>query len=172
MTVSRSIHVPEFLVIWRLRCNKLNHFKDFKNSRYSINIDLMNENNDWYIRLQHLLSSPLRVSTSRGKVRSQRNYFIALISFDPKRGSAFPKKRPWCCERLKAGGKGDDRGWDGWHHQLNGHEFEQTPGDADEQESLVCCSPCGHKELDMTERLNWTEVLLVFENCKACQVES
>ena len=36
----------------------------------------------------------LRVSTSRGKVRSQRNYFIALISFDPKRGSAFPKKRP------------------------------------------------------------------------------
>ena len=42
----------------------------------------------------------------------------------------------------------------GWHHRLNGHEFEQAPGDADEQESLVCCSPCGHKELDRTERLN------------------
>ena len=34
-------------------------------------------------------------------------------------------KRPWCWERLKAGGERDDRGWDGWwHHWLNGHEFE------------------------------------------------
>ena len=34
-------------------------------------------------------------------------------------------KRPWCWDRLKAGGEGDDRGWDGWmNHQLNGHEFE------------------------------------------------
>ena len=38
----------------------------------------------------------------------------------------------------------------GWHHQLNGHEFEQTPGDGDEQESLECCSPWGHKESDTT----------------------
>ena len=42
----------------------------------------------------------------------------------------------------------------GWHHQLNGHEFEQTPGDGEGQESLACCSPWSHKELDMTERLN------------------
>ena len=42
----------------------------------------------------------------------------------------------------------------GWHHQLNGHEFEQTPGDGEGQGSLVCCSPWGHKELDMTYRLN------------------
>ena len=39
----------------------------------------------------------------------------------------------------------------GWHHQLNGHESEQTPGDSERQGSLVCCSPWGHKELDMTE---------------------
>ena len=39
----------------------------------------------------------------------------------------------------------------GWHHQLNGHEFEQAPGVGDGQGSLVCCSPWGHKELDMTE---------------------
>ena len=44
-----------------------------------------------------------------------------------------------------------------WHHQLNGHIFEQAPGVGDGQESLVCCSPWGHKELDMTERLNLTE---------------
>ena len=42
----------------------------------------------------------------------------------------------------------------GWHHWLNGHEFEQTPGDGEGQESLVCCNPWGHKELDMTEQLN------------------
>ena len=42
----------------------------------------------------------------------------------------------------------------GWHHQLNGHEFEQALGDGEGQGSLACCSPWGRKELDMTERLN------------------
>ena len=42
----------------------------------------------------------------------------------------------------------------GWHHQLNGREFEQAPGVGDGQGSLVRCSPWGHKELDMTEKLN------------------
>ena len=41
-----------------------------------------------------------------------------------------------------------------WHHQLNGHEFEQAPGVGDGQGSLECCSPWGYKESDMTERLN------------------
>ena len=39
----------------------------------------------------------------------------------------------------------------GWHQQLNGHEFEQALGDGEEQGSLECCSPPGHKESDMTE---------------------
>ena len=39
----------------------------------------------------------------------------------------------------------------GWHHCLNGHEFEQTLGDSKGQEILACCSPWGHRELDMTE---------------------
>ena len=47
----------------------------------------------------------------------------------------------------------------GWHHQLNGHEFEQTLGDREEQGSLVCCSPWGHKESDMTEQLNNNNIL-------------
>ena len=42
----------------------------------------------------------------------------------------------------------------GWHHRLNGHEFEQAPGDGEGQGSLACCSPWGHKESDMTEQLN------------------
>ena len=45
----------------------------------------------------------------------------------------------------------------GWHHQLNGHEFEQAPGIGDGQGSLTCCSPWGHKESDTTKRLNWTD---------------
>ena len=46
----------------------------------------------------------------------------------------------------------------GWHHQLNEHEFDQAPGVGDGQGSLACYSPWGHKELDMTEQLNWTDV--------------
>ena len=50
------------------------------------------------------------------------------------------------------------RGWQdemvGWHHQLNGHKFEQTPGDSEGQGSLVSCSPGGCKESDVTQQLN------------------
>ena len=42
----------------------------------------------------------------------------------------------------------------GWHHRLNGHEFEQTPGDSEGQGGLACCSPWGHKESDTTEPLS------------------
>ena len=42
----------------------------------------------------------------------------------------------------------------GWHHQLNGHKFEQTPGDSEGQGSLTCCSSWGHRGLDMTEQMN------------------
>ena len=71
-------------------------------------------------------------------------------------------------------GKGPDAGKDwgqeekgvvademvGWHQRLNGHEFEQTIGDSEGQRNLKCCSPWGHKELDSTEWLNWTELSL------------
>ena len=46
----------------------------------------------------------------------------------------------------------------GWHHWLGGHEFEQAPGVGDRQWRLVCYSPCGCKESDRTEQLNWTEL--------------
>ena len=53
----------------------------------------------------------------------------------------------------------------GWHPQLDGHEFEQAPGDGDGQGRLVCCSPCGCKESDTDHgvaksqtELNWTEL--------------
>ena len=46
----------------------------------------------------------------------------------------------------------------GWHHRLNGHEFEWTPGVGDGQGGLACCDSWGRKELDMTERQNWTKL--------------
>ena len=67
-----------------------------------------------------------------------------------------PWKRPWCWKRLKAGGEGDDRGWDGWMASLtrwtsvwaNSRSWWWTG-------KLVCCSPWGRRELDTTEQLNW-----------------
>ena len=53
---------------------------------------------------------------------------------------------------LKAGREGDEMV--GWHHHVNGREFEQTPGDGEGQGSLVCCSPWGQKESYMTQQLN------------------
>ena len=52
----------------------------------------------------------------------------------------------------------------GWHHQLNGHDFEQALGVGDGQGSLVCCSPWCPKESDTTEWLNWTEHNLGFSD--------
>jgi len=48
----------------------------------------------------------------------------------------------------------------GWHHQLNGHEFEQAPGVGDVQGSLVCCSPWGSQRVrdDWVTELNWTSL--------------
>ena len=50
----------------------------------------------------------------------------------------------------------------GWHHRLNGYEFEWTLRAGDGQGGLVCCSPWGHKELDTTEQLNWTEFFKMY----------
>ena len=47
----------------------------------------------------------------------------------------------------------------GWHHRLNGREFEQTPGDSEGQGSLACFSPWGRKESDRTEQLNNKKLL-------------
>ena len=67
-------------------------------------------------------------------------------------------KRPWCWERLKAGGEGDDRGWHGWMASPTQWTWVWLiSGFGDGQEGLVCCGSLGRKELDMTERLNWTE---------------
>ena len=50
----------------------------------------------------------------------------------------------------------------GWHHWLDGREFEWTPGDGDGHGGLACCDSWGRKESDTTEQLNWTELRQTF----------
>ena len=71
-----------------------------------------------------------------------------LIGKDPDAG------KDW---RQEEKGKTEDK-MVGWHHQLDWHELEQHLGVGDGQWSLACCSPRGHKELDTTERLNWSRM--------------
>ena len=75
-------------------------------------------------------------------------------------------QRSWCWERLKVGGEGDKRGWDGWMASptqwawvwVNSGSWRWTGRPA-------CCSPWGRKESDMTELLNWTELRLLHLPC-------
>ena len=60
----------------------------------------------------------------------------------------------------------------GWHHRLNGHEFEQAPEDGEGQGSLVCCSPWGHKELDTTQRLNINNIVDLQCRANVCCTQS
>ena len=57
----------------------------------------------------------------------------------------------------------------GWHHQLDGHEFEWTPGVGDGQGGLACCGSWDRKELDTTERLNWTELKMLLTSKRRTQ---
>ena len=61
-------------------------------------------------------------------------------------------------ESLGRQGQQRMRWLDGWHHWLNGRESKWTPGVGDGQGGLACCDSWGRKELDTTERLNWTEL--------------
>ena len=71
-----------------------------------------------------------------------------LIGKDPDTGKGWRQEKGMTEDKMV-----------GWHHWLDRHEFEQALGVGDGQESLVCCSLCGHKESsDMTEQLNWTEL--------------
>ena len=73
-------------------------------------------------------------------------------------GKDYDTKRDWGQEEK---GMTEDE-MAGWHHQLDGHEFEWTPGDDDGQGGLACCDSWVRKESDMTEWLNWTELNWIF----------
>ena len=96
----------------------------------------------------------------------QITYIFSCISLlVPLMYFLFPSnmKRLWCWEGLGAGGKGDDRGWDGWMAALTGCTWVWVnSGSCDGQGGLACCDSWGRKEPDMTEQLNWTELNVFF----------
>ena len=68
-------------------------------------------------------------------------------------------KRLWCWRDWSQEEKGTiEDEMPGWHHRLDGREFEWTPGVGDGQGGLACCNSWGYKESDTTEWLNWTEL--------------
>ena len=82
-----------------------------------------------------------------------------LIWKDPDVGKDWGREEKWMAKDERAG----------WHHWLYGHEFEYLPGVGDGQGCLECCSLRGCKELDMTEWLNWTELInqgIIFVNMR------
>ena len=66
-------------------------------------------------------------------------------------------KRPWCWERSRAGREGDDRGWVGWMASLTQWTWVWVGSGSNGQGNLECRSSWSRKELDTTERLNWTD---------------
>ena len=136
----------------------------------------------WAVVLQKTLESPLDCKINpvkpKGNPKGNQSWIFirktdveATILWPPdgkswliRKDSRLIRKDPdisW--ERVKAE-EGDNRDHEmaGWNHRLNGHEFEQTPGDGEGQGSLTWCGPWGRKESDMTERLKTTTTTTIF----------
>ena len=107
----------------------------------------------------------------RGAIRRQEVLFGTFCFYIPmgkprnlsiRQGVCWGRGRQWTLAfkkdwRQEKKGTTEDE-MVGWHHRLNGHEFEQVPGVSDGQGSLACCSPSGCRESDTAEQLNWTEL--------------
>ena len=117
----------------------------------------------WTVVLEKILESPLyhkKIQPVHPK-GNQSWIFIGRTDAEAETPILWPpdaKKRPWCWERLTAGGERDNRGWDGWMASPTQWTWVWAhSGSFDGQGNLVCCSPWGCKELDTTERLNWSD---------------
>jgi len=120
----------------------------------------------WTVVLEKTLESPLDCKEIKPAYPKGDQSWVFIGGTDAKAETPIlwpPHAKSWLI------GKDSDAGRDwgqeekemtedemaGWHHQLDGHEFEWTPGVGDGQGGLVCCNSRGHKELGTTERLNW-----------------
>ena len=118
----------------------------------------------WTVVLEKTLESPLDFKEIQSVHHKGNQSWIFIgrtdavaetpILWPPNAKSQFIGKDPDAGKNWRLEEKGmteNEIVW--WHHWLNGHEFEQDPGDNEGQGSLVCCSPWGHKESDTAERL-------------------
>ena len=122
----------------------------------------------WTVMLEKTLESPLDCKEIQPVLPkgNQSWIFIGRTDTETEAPIFWP---PDAKSRLTGKDPDAGRGWGqeekgttedemaGWHHQLDGHEFEWTPEVGDGQGGLACCDSWGHKESDMTEWLNWTE---------------
>ena len=123
----------------------------------------------WTVVLEKTLESPLDCKEIKpvNPKGNQSRIFIARTDGETEAAIlCLPDAKNWLIGKDPDAGKDwrqEEKGVTedemvGWHHWLDRHEFEQPSGVGDGQGSLVCCSPWGCKDLDMTERLNWTEL--------------
>ena len=125
----------------------------------------------WTVVLEKTLESPLDYKEiqpvhpkgNQSWIFTGRTDAEAIIPWPPDANSWLIGKDPdagkdW---RQEENGTTEDE-MAGWHHWFNGPEYEQAPGDGEEQRSLVYCNPWGHKESDTTEWLNWLTKLQKF----------
>ena len=119
----------------------------------------------WIVVLQKILESPWEYEEFKPVNPKENLSWIFIGRTDAKAEGPIlwpPDAKNWLIGKDPDAGKDwrrEEKGTTedemvGWHHWLDGHECEQAPGVGDGQGSLTCCSPWGHKELDMTERLN------------------
>ena len=121
----------------------------------------------WTVELEKTLESPLDCKEIKpGNPKGNQSWiFIGRTDAETTAPILWPADvKNWFIGKDPDAGKdwGQEKGATedemvGWHHWLIGHEFEQAPGVGEGQGSLVCCSPSGHKESDVTEQLNWTD---------------
>ena len=120
----------------------------------------------WSVVLEKILESPLDCKEIQPVHPKGYQSWLFIGRTDAEAETPIlwpPDARKWLLEKDPDAGKDwrqekemTEDEMVGWHHQLNGHEFEQGPGVGDGQGGLACCSPSGCKESDTTERLNWT----------------
>ena len=118
----------------------------------------------WTVVLEKPLESPLDWKEIKLFHPKGNQYWIFFGRTDAEIPKVWPPdvkhwligKKRWCWERLKVGENGDDRGWDGWIASPTWWTW-------------VICSPWGWKELDMTEWLNWTELITIYRRTLGIQ---
>ena len=122
----------------------------------------------WTVVLEKTLESPLDCKEIQPHPKGNHSWiFIGRTDAEVETPILWPPEaKNWLIGKDPDTGKdgrqeekGRLKGMVGWHHRLNGHEFEQTLWVGDGQGSLACCSPWGCKELDMTEQLNWLNII-------------
>ena len=126
----------------------------------------------WIVLLEKTLESPLDSKEIKpvNPKGNQPSVFTGMTNAEAETPILWPPEaKNWLIRKDPNAGKDwgqEEKGMTedemaGWHHWLNGHEFEQTQGNSEGQGILVCCSPWGHKESDMTEQLNWAGAILI-----------